>query len=188
MKVNNIIERAEKYRMLGRFDKTSAMSFINDALYDISKMHSIKRNEIFFQYSGMPIELEGKIIKVESIELKDFDEKDFMAEVLQDNKIILYKRDSDDNFKKMTFEDHVKIPEIDIKYVGFLEVIKTTEEIDFPSEFETAIVYFIRSKMLEEIGEIEQSQYFMGQYSRELIMKSAPKIDVISKPSKYSLL
>lgn len=188
MKVTNVIERAEKYRLLGRFDKISGIAFINDALYDICMMQSIKREEIFYGYTGLPFKLMGEVIKVESVDLEVDEPKQFNVRIMQNNEIILYKLNHEGKFVQMTFEDHVKIPRITVVYTGFIRVIKPDQNIDFPAIFETAIVYFVRSKMLEEVGEVEQAQYFENQYMKQLIMKSSPKTEVISKPSPYSLM
>lgn len=189
MKTIKIIERAEKYRLLGRFDRTSAISFINDCLYDLAMNQAIKREEIFYGFTGLPIQLNGKIIKVESVDINDSSVKkeDFSVRVMQDNKIIMYKRNNNGDFERISYTDNVEIKEIIVIYTGYREVKKIDDTIEFPSEFESAIVYYVRAKMLEEIGEIEQSQYFMNQFTREMIMKSAPKVNVVSKPSEYSL-
>lgn len=188
MKANNLLERAEKFRGLGRFDKKSGIAFMNDALYEIAQRQSLKVEEVFYGFVGLPITLQGKIIKVEGLQLKGVENRDFDAKVEQDNSIVLFRKDSTGVFKKITLDDNIQIESITIRYVGFKIVKKPEDTVVFPSEFESSLVYFIRSKMLEETGDMETSEYFYKQFQKELIMKTAPKVYVIAEPSKYSLL
>lgn len=189
MKINKVIERAEKYRTLGRFDKNSAIDYINDALYEITKRQSFKIDEIIYRFRVNPVKLTKKLIKLESVDFgSEENNEKYSLRINQNNDIWVFKKDKNNQFKKIGINNKTEIAEINVIYTGYKEVSESDETIDFPSEFETAIVYFLRSKMLEETGEIEQSQYFYQAYEREVLRKSSPKVDVVSQPSEYSLL
>lgn len=190
MLVSKVIERAEKFRLLGRFDKKSAIDYINDAMYEISKRQSLKIEEDFYSFQVNPIRLANKLIKLDSVDFGTTElNLKYAVRVMQNNELWVYKKDEEDgNFDKISFDNENVIERINLIYIGHRVVTSADQNVDFPSEMETAIVYFLRSKMLEEIGEIEISQYFNNQFDREIIRKSSPKVDVVSKPSEFSLL
>jgi len=188
MQVNKVIERAEKFRTLSRFDKKSAIDYINDGLYEISKRQSIKLEESFYSFQVNPIRLANQIVKVESIDFgTDELNKQYSARVMQDNEVWIYRKEQNNKFVKISFDNEKVIDKIDFVYTGYRKITGSDQVIPFPPEFETSLVYFLRSKMLEEIAEFEASQYFETKFYQELRMKAAPKVDVVSQPSEYSL-
>jgi len=182
-----ILQRAEKHRNLGRFDKTSAISFLNDALYEVSKRQSLKIRETYNNFTENPIKLNDNVIKIDSVKINNNETERFRARVMPNGEVLLYIRNNGD-FREIKPSDNISIDKIDFEYTGYKQIESSSDEIDIPNKFETAVVYFVRSKMFEEIGELEFSNYFLSQYMREISMKSNPTIDVTSKPSKYSLL
>lgn len=189
MLVRKIIERAEKYRGLGRFDKRSAVSFLNDALYEITKRQSITVLESFYSYVGERFKPEGILIKFISASSEEKTES--KLKIMNDGSMNFFYQNENKEWIEHDFDNYPELEEIKLEYVGFIPVkddFSETDEISFSSEFETSLVYFVRSKMLEESSQFEESNYFLQQFNREFISKSAPKRDIISKPSEFSLL
>ena len=190
MQVRKVIERAEKQRSLGRFDEKSALSFLNDAIFEISKRQSLKIKETYYGYYGAPIRMKGVVIKHESIEILN-PSRDYKHRVMPDGTVLLYIKPEEleyDSWREVDIEDGFEEDEIVFRYTGYKPVSKYDENINVPEEFETALVYYLRSKMFEERDELEMSQYFSNQFKLELLSKAHPKRDVVSKPSEFSLL
>ena len=187
MQVNKVIERAEKHRFLGRFDKTSAISFINDAIYEILQRQSVYINYTFEDFTGGDLTYPGIMIRFNSITLDPEPEEDrYRVDVKNHGVMSLHKKDEGEWVK--IEQNSIDPVDVIAELIAFIPVTITDTEFYLPIEYETAVVYYIRHKMLEEIGELEQSQYYFNQYSREIIMKASPKRTIISKPSEFSLL
>jgi predicted transcriptional regulator len=189
MIANNIIERAEKYRILGRFDKKSGINFINDALHEVVKRQSI---EITEQYTGDladPVVLTANIIELKTIET-DLDEKKYRFRLMNNGSLALYKfNEENGEWEKVVADDNVGEKTVTFEIIGFNPVSDLSVDITtIPKEYETAMVFYVRSRMLEEYDELEKSQYFYQQFLRELRSKSTSKRNIVSKPSEYSLL
>jgi hypothetical protein len=187
MKVNNILERAEKYRTLGRFDKKSAIVFVNDAIHQIVKRQNLQMKEVYEDDLTTPVVLTAKIIKFESAE-SDLDDEKYRFRLMNDGSFVLHKLDENESkFKEIKASDNIGVHSITFRFVGFTSVATVEDDINIPIEYETALVNYVRSKMLEEYDELEKSQYFFQQFLKELSMKGTSKRQVVSKPSEYSL-
>lgn len=188
MKVNNILERAEKYRLLGRFDKKSAIVFVNDGLHEIVKKQNLQIKEEYEADLTDPIVLTGKIIRFESAK-SDLDELDYRFRLMNDGSFILYKKDHQDGeFKEITAEDNIGSHKVTFRYIGYNHVTTVDSDITIPIEYESALMFYVRSRMLEEYDELEKAQYFFQQFLKELMMKGTSKERIISRPSEYSLM
>jgi hypothetical protein len=185
MKVNNVLERAEKYRLLGRFDKKSALVFVNDGLHEIVKRQNLQLKEVYEADLTDPIVLTGKIIKFESART-DLDDHTYRFRLMNDGSFLLYKRDNG-KFREIEAADEVGSHKVTFRFVGYNAVSSVQDEISIPIEYETALMFYVRSKMLEEYDELEKAQYFFQQFLKELMMKGTSKKDIISIPSEYSL-
>lgn len=189
MLVKKIIERAEKYKSLGRFDKRSAVAFLNDALYEITKRQSITISEIFYGYFGQRFKTNGLLIKFVSAGSES--DTNSKLKIMNDGSMNFFFKNEHGDLIEHNTDNYPEIDEIKIEYIGYKKVsddFKETDKIDFPSEYETALVYFIRAKMLEESAQFEEGNYFLQQFSREIQMKASPRRDIVTQPSEYSLL
>lgn len=188
MKVNKIIERAEKFRLLGRFDEKSAISFVNDAIFDVVQRQSIEISHTVNDYTNGEIELPGSVVKVQSVHL-DVDPESldrFFADSTQSGNVKLYI--IRDGIREEIKESHNVQFNVSINYIGCIPVETRDDDIELPPHYESSLVYFVRAKMLEETGMMEESQYFMSQFASDMIRKSSANRDIVSIPSKYSLL
>jgi len=189
MEVLKLIERIEKNKQVGRIDKKSAISYINDAMYEISKRQSLTITDRFKGLTSSPIVLTGVLIKL--FRLK-FGKGDFRIQVSSSGIIhVLTKKDKYGLDWELIVEDHGIEFDVDVEYCGYKPVVSFEgegSEVLIPEPFHTAIVYYALSKTFEEVGDYDRADYFMKQYSREFIMKPSPRRDIVSKPSEYSLL
>lgn len=185
MEATKIIERAEKFRLLGRFDRRSAISFLNDGLYEITSRQGLTINETFYGFTGKPFFPKNVVVRIDSIEVEKPHE--YQYRVSNDGSISMYMLDNG-QYRKIEIDDEVEIDEIKISYVGYKKIEEIGDDVEVPDYYETALVYFLRSKMLEEYGEVESSQYFLQQYMREMVTKTEPRHLVVAEPSKYSLM
>ncbi len=189
MEVLRLIERVEKNRHIGRVDKTSAIAFINDALFEVSKRQALFVTENIPEFTESPIQLNGVLIKLQSVK---FAKGDFRLQLSPNGVInVLIKKDEyGREWKIIEASDDINVS-VDVTYIGYMPVRNLDGEnstIDVPEYLQTAIVYYVLSKMFEERGDYEQSAYFMQQYSREFMMKPSPRRDAVGQPSEYSLL
>lgn len=189
MNLHNLIEKAEKYRNLGRFDKKSAVSYINDAMYEIAKRQSIQIKETFYGYFGERFKPKAVMIKFHSAKIEPSN-NEISIRIFNDGSMNIYML-RDGYWVEATNEDYPDLEEITLEFIGYNKAPLDFNEntvLKFPNEFETSIVYYLRAKMLEEHGQLEETGYFMNQYRNELISKVTFKRDVVSKPSEYSLI
>ena len=185
-----VIERAEKYSHLMRFDRNSAVSYMNDAMYEIAMRSSFEIEQEVTDYTGGVIQANNELIRLVSITIEGSDDYDSSFGARSDHKgRISITRDG------VPLEDNgiVIFSKVGIKYIGYpkiddVEDVEDDTEIDFPEKYETAIAFYIRSKMLEEMDSIEKSLYFHSKYLEEMRLKVSPPNIIIPEPSKYSLL
>lgn len=189
MEVLKLIERIEKNKQVGRFDKKSAIAFINDALFEISKRQALFVTEEIPEFKESPIELKGVVIKLQKV---SFSKGDFRLQISPNGIIhILIKKDEFGREWEPLKESHGIETNVSVTYIGYLPVRDFEGEdstITVPEYLETSIVYYVLAKMFEERGDYEQSRYFLEQYNREFIMKPSPRREAVSQPSEYSLL
>lgn len=189
MEVLKLIERIEKNKQVGRFDKKSSLVFINDALFEISKRQGLFVTEEIENFTESPISLKGIVIKLQGVK---FSSGDFRIQIYPNGVIHVLKRKDEDGFKwEYVKESHGINVNVSVTYTGYIPVRNfegEDSEITVPEYLQTSIVYYVLSKMFEESGNYEQSRYFADQYNREFLVKPSPRREVVSKPSEYSLL
>lgn len=188
MEVMKIIERAEKQTSLGRFDKKSAISYINDALYKIVSRNSLKLKESRYVFLHEKITLNGIVIKVNSVEFEDDRLNSMFGFRVNPDGTISTMKKVKGKLEPLDYNDPIVEEKFNIVYIGYIPVKEEDDKINMPDQYESSIVNYLKHKIFEEQDEFDKSQFFEQQFRKELIDVAHSKQSVIVKPSKYSLL
>lgn len=191
MKANEIIETAEKYRLLGRFDRTSAIGYLNDAIFDIVHRQGLSKEYTVSNYNGSRIEIPTDVvIEITGVYIEKASEYDNVKYLINpDCTIDIYHVvDIEKGYQIATQASYPELTDIKIDYLGYTAVTLLDDDVPLSVKYKTALMYYVRSKMLEESDNFEKSTFFEQKYLTELLKRIQPYKEPITRPGDYSLL
>lgn len=191
MKALEIIESAEKYRTLGRFDRKSAIDFLNDSIFDIVNRQGIYKIYELVNYDGNQIQIPNdRIIRIDIVSIEKANNFDSVRYRINPNHTIdiYFREDGETEFKKAEPSSYPSLTKLEIQYIGFTPVEDQDSDLPISDSYKQCLVYYVRSKMLEESDQIEKAAYFEGKYMQEIHKRIVPYKVPISQPNGFSLL
>jgi len=198
MTLENLIQQVEKDRTLRNSDKISIIRFANDGIRQINEKSSFEKEEIVEEFDDEFVQIDYEIIRLNKIYITTLNDvidtqktSEYRFSISQDGKIYVYIYDFQYNTfirtKDLTSLNSYKMV---INFVGFkrtnIQAIQSV--IDIGENFETALTYYIRSKMHIDNGDFETGNYYKSLYISELRSSSSNITPIKSEPSEYSLL